>query len=164
MSIIVAVGVALIGLLMSSKSEKSTPKVIFGFLTFILVVVSFIALRRNDVLFEQLPFTRIDSAEVLEVKTGASFYLESSQSAVLSNKFYMSSNCYDDMTGWLKSTKKNVIVYIVDGANTVYSKNLGRYEEGLEDTVWEIYTTWTNDGVVPSNGTCYWFMFFYLEV
>lgn len=164
MSIVVAVGVLLLALLAFSRKEAFLLKTVIGVAILCLLGVTFVAVNRNDDVFLQIPGTHIENSAVVEVSNSGSMYLDSSQSAYIDNKFFMSDEGFDDLSDWLEDTKKAVHLYIVDGSKTLYHRNLGTYEAGMESSVRSIYRSWKQDGVVPADAVRYWFLIFYLEV
>lgn len=164
MSIIVVIGVILLLILMFGKKEITLMRIVLGVVELALLIVCLLAFTRHDDLFLKVPFTRIDSTSGVEVSNTGTFYLESSQSALVENKFYLSGENSDEMRTWLADTKKNVYIYISDGNKTLYSKNLGTYKDGMEDTIIDVYSSWKADGVIPGDASRYWFLVFYLEV
>ena len=164
MSIIILVGIILLVLLIFSRQDATMIKVVLGLVELCLLIVCFLGYTRNDDLFLKIPGTRIDSSSTISVSNSGSFYVESSQSAMFDNKFYVSDGSSSELSNWLESTNKNVFLYIVDGNKTVYSKNLGVYEEGMTADIIKTYNSWRADGVVPAGHAKYWFFIFYLEV
>lgn len=164
MSIVVAIGLGLLILLAFGRKDASMIKVCVGVVELGLIAVCVLSYMRKDDIFLQIPGTRIESSTVTEVANTGSFYLDSSQSAYMDNKFFLSDGSRSDLTNWLEGTTKNVYLYISDGNKTLYSKNLGVYSNGMESSIMSMYSSWKSDGVVPSNAIRYWFLCFYFEV
>lgn len=164
MSIVVAIGLLTLFLIIISRKEAFLLKSSTGVVILVLLIVTFLSVNRKDDIFLQIPGTRIENSAVVEVSNSGSMYLDSSQSVYIDNKFFMSDDGFDDLSDWLEETQKVVHLYIVDGSKTLYHRNLGLYEDGMEASVRSIYRSWKNDGVVPADAIRYWFLIFYLEV
>lgn len=164
MSIVVAIGLLTLFLIIISRKEAFLLKSSTGVVILALLIVTFLSVNRKDDIFLQIPGTRIENSAVFEVSNSGSMYLDSSQSVYIDNKFFMSDDGFDDLSDWLEETQKAVHLYIVDGSKTLYHRNLGLYEDGMEASVRSIYRSWKNDGVVPADAIRYWFLIFYLEV
>lgn len=164
MSIVVAVGVLILALLALSRKEAFLLKTTIGVAALCFIAVTILAFNRMDEIFLKIPGARIENSAVIEVNNSGSMYLDSSQSAYIENKFFLSDAGFDDMSDWLSETKKSVHLYVVEGSKIIYHRNLGLYEDGMESSVRSIYRSWKQDGVVPADAIRYWFFVFYLEV
>lgn len=164
MSIVILVGVILLVFLFFSRKDATMIKIVLGLVELLLLVLCYFGYTRQDDLFLKIPGTRIESASTISVPNTGSFYVESSQSAMLDNKFYISDGSSSDLYDWLSDTSKNVFLYIVDGNKTVYSRNLGLYDEDMAADIMRTYNSWKAEGVVPAGHATYWWYCFYFEV
>lgn len=164
MSIVVAIGVVLLIFGLLSRKEAFLLKALLLLTELFLICVTMLAVNRKDDIFLQIPGTSIENAAVIEVGNSGTMYLDSSQSAYMDNKFFLSDGDKGGVADWLQNTKKNVFIYIAQGSKILYKRNLGTYESGMESEIWSIYNSWKSGGSVPSDSIRYWLLFFYLEV
>lgn len=117
---------------------------------------------------KQAPFLKVEQAGTVKVPTDSAFAIESGQSSILNEVYAVSSGTSsEELVKWLSDKKKNVYIVVRNGADLIYSKNMGIVvgEEALDLTeeILSYYSTWQSTGTLPSENAVVRLGVFYMN-
>ena len=113
---------------------------------------------------QQLPFLNVSYTTDVEVDKAGSFYIESSIGGLLSDGYVIDSETtIDDINKYLKDKTKAIFIYIKDGDEFLYNRELGNPNENSAQEILTIYKKWRETGKLEKEKRKLQFKIFYIE-
>ena len=151
-------------LVLTTSKHKGISTGIFCLCTMLYVVLMFMPIED----LQKVGFLNIIQLDNLDVDRSATFKLESAVSYAIKDEFIVTKNTSKtQIADWLDSQTKTIWVYIIEGDEYLWKKNMGvpsAMEKDLDKAteIYELYNAWQSSGELPVSSTRIEFGKFYI--